>query len=109
MFVEKAYELTKENAEQLSAQMSVNKVQSIALQPAPPPVAPMAGLRILLTATEVKAKADAIKTILSKYPGASNVFIVVGDKKIKTSYFVEVNDELLKELRAIVGENSVRV
>ena len=110
LFVEKAYELTKENAQQLASQMTINKAPSYSRAPAPAPVvAPEVGLRIFLTAEEIKVKADSIKNILVKFPGDTSVFLIVDNKKIKTSYKVESSSGLMEELENILGKGKIRV
>ncbi|MBU1613491.1 hypothetical protein KKC87_03635, partial [Patescibacteria group bacterium] len=122
LFVEKAYTLTKENAQQLAAQMSVNAGEPSVRHCAPVSfqshsnqanagerVAKVDGIEIVVAPAEIKDKADAIKQLLAKFPGSKKVFLSVGNKKIKTSYSVEPSEDLLKDLRVLVGENNVRV
>jgi len=114
LFVEKAYDLTKENVRQLAAQMAVNAGQPSVRQYVPSPAIPVKvdiqvdGLEIIVSPTEIKNKADAIKEIIKKYPGTKKVFITVGDKKIKTSYAVEVNTDLVQALEGLVGQGNVK-
>lgn len=116
LFVEKAYNLTKENARQVAGQMSLNAgsmsvrqyAPKIEVAPKPKISMPVDGLEIMVSPSEIKEKADPIKQILTKYPGTKKVFIAVGDKKIKTSYRVEANEKLVQELKNLVGENNIK-
>ena len=116
LFVEKAYELTKENVEGLSRQLVFNKTEP-ALR-AYVPAQTLAHtqseaylfienledrVEIKLPPAVVKNKADGIKAVLSKYPGDKMVYLLVGDKKIKTQYLVAFSDELRRELAVAIG------
>src|SRR3989339_1471094 len=116
LFVEKAYELTKENVEGLSRQLVFNKTEP-ALR-AYVPAQTLAHtqseaylfienledrVEIKLPPAVVKNKANGIKAVLSKYPGDKMVYLLVGDKKIKTQYLVAFSDELRRELAVAIG------
>jgi len=51
----------------------------------------------------VKAKADAIKKILTAHAGNKSFYINVGGKKIKTSYKVSGSEELREELFKLIS------
>lgn len=102
LFVERAYEITKENVRQLAAQMA-----SAGMKNAPHAAAPETPnaddiFEISLSPETMKAKAEEIKAVLRKYPGKKTVILRVGEKKIKTSFSVEDNDQLKKELEGVL-------
>ena len=102
LFVEKAYLLTPENAPTLARQMAFNQNR-----PAPKLSVSTNGadedvFEIIVSAEQVKAKADAIKNILKKYPGNKPVVLKVGEKIIKTSYTVDDSVELKKEVSTVI-------
>jgi len=108
LFVEKAYEITPENIQVLAAQLSAASQASPVLPPQRI-AAPVNWyekffdrLEIIVPPQIVKTRADEIKSVLVKYPGDKILYLLVGDKKIKTSYKVEVSDDLLNELEKIV-------
>ncbi|MDO8499198.1 MAG: DNA polymerase III subunit alpha [bacterium] len=109
LFVEKAYVLSKDNVDQLRDQLSATASSSLGRYDKAEPVVKENKIEIIVVPAEIKNKADAIKAILIKYPGTQDVFIVVGNKKIKTSYQVEVNTELVQELEDLVGEGKVKL
>ena len=108
LFVEKAYELTQENAAQLATQLAVNLGDTSIRQFAPKEAAPIEGLEIHLSPVEVKEKADQIKSSLKKYLGTKKVFIIVNGRKIQTSYLVTISHELTKELEEVVGPGKLK-
>ena len=99
LFVEKAYELTKENVRMLSQQMGISRNA-----PMKDYVAEMAPQKnddefeIAIEKEQMKDKAEAIKAILQKFPGDKIVCLRVGEKKIKTAYKVSGSEELKNEL-----------
>ncbi len=118
LFVEKAYIMDKNNVKQLASQMAVNTGspsvrQYVPVSAASPQNVPARvkreGVDIIVEPAEIKEKADAIKTILTKFPGTQKVFIVVGNRKIKTSYSVDVNKILVQELENLVGQGKIKI
>ncbi|TAN33578.1 DNA polymerase III subunit alpha [Patescibacteria group bacterium] len=118
LFVEKAYLLTKENAKDLAGQLLVNHAYPSVRRYAPeeeiasevrPRVGEEAldGLKISVDKSVLKEKANVIKAILAKYPGNRKVFLSVSHKIIKTSYSVELKENLLEELEALLGRGTV--
>ena len=92
LFVEKAYLLTPENAPVLARQMAFgqnNKRQAARAEE---------NFTIVISAAQIKAKADAIKSVLKKYPGNKAVVLKVGDKILKTSYKINECEELKQDL-----------
>lgn len=100
LFVEKAYALTLENAPQLAAQLGSGKNNSIR-QYVSPELAEKS-FEINITAERLKIKADSIKALLASVPGDESVYLVVGDKKIKTSYKIKNTPEFVDKLRIIL-------
>ena len=108
LFVEKAYEVTKENVNVLRAQLS-------SVAPSSNPVAKQKieperwynkfydRLEVIVSPAAIKTKADDIKVVLSRYPGNLDLYLLVGDKKIKTSFKVEANEDLLKDLDSLIN------
>ncbi|MDD2758333.1 MAG: DNA polymerase III subunit alpha [Patescibacteria group bacterium] len=111
LFVEKAYVLTPENVSAIISQMSVGaRMDSSAYLPkVARKAAAENGVEITLSAAEVKAKADALKAILTRHVGATPVYLLVGEKKIKTSYSVSPGEGLVEEIEGLLGESRVRV
>lgn len=105
LFVEKAYEITEQNYVDLNQQLSLG--QTFSHRQKEEGLENEDSVTLLLTLIEVKEKAEAIKAILVKYPGFSQVYLRVGDKTIKTQYKVRFNEELKKELGGLVGEGKI--
>jgi DNA polymerase-3 subunit alpha len=100
LFVERAYQLTKENVRQMASQMAINNskpsVKDYVEKEKLTKIENENVFEIELSPKVMKEKANEIKSVLVKYPGSKTVFLSVGGKKIKTQY--SVNDEgLLKE------------
>lgn len=104
LFVEKAYDLTKENVYQLVNQLGAGGgYASMRSYVAPEVLETMTDTyEITLTPEAMKEKAEAIKTILKKYPGSKTVFLKIGDKKIKTAYQVSGSSDLTHELATVI-------
>jgi DNA polymerase-3 subunit alpha len=105
LFVERAYVITKENVRQLTSQMAVNSGKTSVRDYVPKEAREKIeeGFEIVLTPEVMKAKAEAIKEVLAKYPGPKTVFLKVGGKKIKTSFSVNGDEALKKELQTVLG------
>lgn len=106
LFVERAYEITKENVRQLASQMALNNTHKSVSSHAPAEKKNEIveeGFEISLTPEIMKQKAEAIKAVLQKHPGGKTVFLKVGGKKIKTSFMVEDNAKLKTELQQVFG------
>jgi len=104
LFVEKAYEITEQNYAELVQQLSLNQNYSHHQEE----IADNEdSVSLFLSLQEVKEKADAIKVVLAKYPGSSQVYLRVGDKTIKTQYKVKFSDEIKKELDELLGEGKI--
>lgn len=107
LFVEKAYELTKENVSTLAKQMAVNVGGRSVRDYVPAPTtaalveADLEKVTITLAPLQMKERAEAIKTVLRKYPGTKFFFIKAGGKQIKTSFSVDGSIGLISELRKI--------
>ena len=111
LFVEKAYLLTKENAKTLCSQLAITSKESSMRDYVTAEVQDIitAGVEITLSAEAVKLWADRIKEILRRFPGETAVYLLVGGKKIKTSYKVSPNDELADELKTVEGISRIKI
>jgi len=114
LFVEKAYELTKDNLEQLKQQMAMAAsytpsekkhfdyhVQNTQIQKAQVKLS-ADKLEIEISAAQLKKQADAIKEILRQYPGSLPVYLKVGDKTIKTSFSLAGVSEMVEKLKELL-------
>jgi DNA polymerase-3 subunit alpha len=114
LFVEKAYQLNKNNVEFLSKQLAINQGMPSVRQYAPPinipeeQRQPENSLIIEVGKESLKVKADAIKDILRKYSGETPVYLLVDGKKIKTSFRVQTTDNVIAEIEEMVGKNNVK-
>jgi DNA polymerase-3 subunit alpha len=121
LFVEKAYELTHENAAAIAAQMVVNTARPAGMTNVKFPISKPSiinhqssvishitiysdRVEITVSPAKIKIVADDIKKVLTKFPGELPVYILVGDKKIKTQYMVNATDELNSEIERVVNE-----
>ncbi|HSR89270.1 MAG TPA: DNA polymerase III subunit alpha [Candidatus Udaeobacter sp.] len=104
LFVEKAYLLTPENAPILAKQMSVGAQNNAKKEADESKVSFDANesFEIIVSAEQLKNKADAIKSVLKKYPGDKPVVLKVEDKIIKTSFLVKDCEELKDELLTVI-------
>jgi DNA polymerase-3 subunit alpha len=106
LFVEKAYLINKETAPLLARQMAVNQGQESVRKYAPAFLNDDGNgesFEMAFSPETVKAKADAIKKILTAHPGSKSFYMNVGGKKIKTSYKVSGTEELREELSKIIS------
>jgi DNA polymerase-3 subunit alpha len=113
LFVEKAYEITPENVHSIVAQMQGHGGSTTsstqAVSPATNSVVSSAmeikqvldGIELILSPEQLKQKADHIKQVLAKYPGAKQVYLKIGDKKIKTSFSVDGSEAIYKDLEKV--------
>ncbi len=116
LFVEKAYELTKDNVTAMAHELAFNRtepslrahVSGDALS-ARQSVAHLSienfsdRIEIKLPAVVVKNKADAIKSVFVKFSGPQLVYLIIGDKKIKTQYQVANSVEFKQALMAAIS------
>ncbi|MFA6424483.1 MAG: OB-fold nucleic acid binding domain-containing protein, partial [Candidatus Magasanikbacteria bacterium] len=102
LFVEKAYALNKENCRQLAAQLSTGQNKKSISQYMSNDMVDSMSFEITLTAAQVKAKADAIKSFLALYPGDALVYLLVDNKKIKTSFKVNPTDSFKEKLNELL-------
>jgi DNA polymerase-3 subunit alpha len=98
LFVEKAYLLTPENAPALVKQMAFSQSRPVVKSVQDKEN----NFEIIVSAEQVKAKADAIKNVLKKYPGDKLVVLNVGGKIIKTSYTVDDSNELKNDVSTVI-------
>ncbi len=110
LFVEKSYPLNKENAAALAEQLSVSSTlrqhadlsaEALAKASLPRgiPVVENSLTINLASVSEMKERAEEIKTVLRKYPGEKILYINAGGRKIKTSYQVDGSADLITELK----------
>ncbi|MSU75737.1 MAG: DNA polymerase III subunit alpha, partial [Candidatus Magasanikbacteria bacterium] len=105
LFVERAYEVNKENMGTLRGQLAVN-TGTISIRdyvPEPTQLLPENSFVFILTPEAMKAKADDIKAVLKKYPGDKTVYFKVGDKTIKTVYSIGDEAGLKEELTSLLN------
>ena len=110
LFVERAYVITKENAQAMLSQLAVNKGESSIRQYVKPEVVEAltaGGVEITLTAEELKAKADVIKLIFKQFPGEKIVYLKIAGNRIKTSYAVNGGSDLRQALKASAGVEKI--
>ncbi|MFH1789757.1 MAG: DNA polymerase III subunit alpha [bacterium] len=100
LFVEKAFKMNKENLDQLIRQMSVvNNANERFAQNAS---ANEETIEILVTKEQVREKGEEIKKILKKFSGQARVYLIVDDKKIRTSFSCEKCNGLREELGKLI-------
>lgn len=92
LFVEKAYQLNKENYNQLLNQLVISKPASNMETKFTP------SFEIYLSPEQVKEKADEMKLLFAKYPGDTPIHLMVNGRKIKTSFSVAVDDSFKEQL-----------
>jgi DNA polymerase III alpha subunit len=102
LFVEKAYALNKANCGQLVAQLSTGQNKNSVRQYMSSEAADSLSFEISLTGDQVKTKADAIKSFLALYPGDALVYLLVDNKKIKTSFKVNPTDRFKEKLKELL-------
>jgi len=102
LFVEKAYALNKANCRELAAQLGVGQKKNSVSQYMSSEAADSLKFEINLSAAEVKIKAEAIKNFLVLYPGDALVYLLVDNKKIKTSFKVNPTDRFKEKLKELL-------
>jgi len=101
LFVEKAYPLNKANCAQLRSQLGVRNNSSLR-DHLPKEMGESFSFDIKLTAQQVKNNAEDIKSLLAKYPGNSTVYLLVGAKRIKTSFKIDPSDSFKEALSSLL-------
>lgn len=114
LFVEKVYHLTKENAANLSSQLSLNSNNTSKKFVAPKSdmensLENINLMQINIDAEQIKIKSDDIKNILKLYSGDMPVYLSVDNKMIKTSFLVNQSESLINDLEALLGESCVEI
>lgn len=105
IFVEKAYGLTRENANEVMRFLSLAAGQSASHEAItrPPHI-------LISTEKEVmKERADTLKQILGAYPGSHEVFIHLEGGNIKTQFLVEPSEEMISKVREVFGVDAVQI
>ncbi len=105
IFVEKAYGLTKENAQEVMRFLSLASGQS----PSHEPAKRVPHLLITTEKEYIKQHADTLKELLSAYPGSHEVFIHLEGGNIKTQFLVEPSEEMLIKVREVFGSEAVEI
>jgi DNA polymerase III subunit alpha len=93
LFVEKVYLLTPKNAPALAHQLLAGQSFSVKKEDS---------IDVVVPPDKIKTKSDDIKKVLARFPGDKVVYVVVGDKKIKTTYRVSGSDEMKKEINQLL-------
>jgi len=111
LFAEKVYEVSEKTASVLAAQLSVNYGEPSVRDYAPDLSVqlPAERVEIILNKTEGKEKIEKIKKLLAEAEGDIPVFIKAGEKTIKTSYKINLDNGLVDELVGLVGEESLKI
>ncbi len=109
LFVEKAYAITEASAPLLIQQLSAGSA-GVSLRKhagafglsGPKMVQTADGnIEITLSNSEAAARSNALKEIFKKYPGSAQVYLIVGDKKIKTAFTIEASAVCLQEFKSL--------
>lgn len=104
IFVEKASTITKENALQISHNLSFGlSVKDYA------PQTQEKSVLIKLTQLELKDNTEALKKLFLEYPGEYQVYLQIGRNTIKAQSLIDWHSEVLDKLEAIVGEGKAEV
>lgn len=104
IFVEKAYILTKENAEEVARYLSLgNSVPLVAQEKS------LGYITITLTQEELKNNAGNLKKIFEEYPGSYDVYVKVGMNTIRTQAKVEWGSGLETALTQLFDISQISV
>ncbi|MFH1286438.1 MAG: DNA polymerase III subunit alpha [Candidatus Magasanikbacteria bacterium] len=106
VFVENVYELTKENAESVSMQVSMGKSSFTKLKNES--VVEEKRIEITLSKTSLKENMDTLKEIFSKYPGDILVYLNVDGNYVQTETKLDWNYEIEQKLASLIGQGRVR-
>ncbi len=104
LFVEKAYALNKANVRELAAQLGSGQKKNSVSQYMSSEAADSLAFEIKLTTAQVKEKADAIKSLLALFPGDALVYLLVDNKKIKTSFKINATDRFKEKLSELLED-----
>ena len=116
LFVEKAYELAEQTAPAIFAQLGMGQSLTsppstgggrgwgLGDRPEPKEKVRVTGdmVEIIVPEKMPPALAQSLKEILAKYPGDKVVYLLAGEKKIKTSFRVAIDGGVFKELENLV-------
>ncbi|PIT87659.1 MAG: DNA polymerase III subunit alpha [Candidatus Magasanikbacteria bacterium CG10_big_fil_rev_8_21_14_0_10_40_10] len=103
LFVEKVFDLTPANYQELDSRLKgfsssdPNFAFNNKIEPT--------GVCLALDRQEVKDKGEKIKDILKKYPGEDIFYLLVDNKKIKTSFKIKPDDGLRQEFVELMGSD----
>jgi DNA polymerase-3 subunit alpha len=104
IFVEKAYVVDENNAVDLANQMALGRTN---YSDRHEPMESTPELLVVLSQGEAKEKGETLKEIFRSHPGEVRVYLKVGEKKIKTNFTVNKNDELKKQIFELLEEDRV--
>ncbi|MBD3311608.1 MAG: DNA polymerase III subunit alpha [Candidatus Magasanikbacteria bacterium] len=104
VFVEKAFVLTKDNAETLARQLSLGNHESSRSEQKKEK-----SVVINLSKDELKKNMDELKRIMESSAGDYQVFINVEGNIIRTKSLIDWNDEILGKIDEVVGKGRVEV
>ncbi|MFH1291793.1 MAG: DNA polymerase III subunit alpha [bacterium] len=104
LFVEKAFQLDKDNLAGLMQQIGMGQQATHVLQDNNNREH---GLEIVLSKQQIRHVGDEMKEIMRAYPGQVQIYLKVEGKKIKTSFKVEVSDDLIRKLKDLVEEENI--
>jgi len=106
VFVEKAYMLTKENAADLTRQLSLGNNQNNNNKSEQKKEK---SITINLTQEELKQKTESLKELMESSAGDYQVFININGTMIKTKSMIDWNEEILRKIDEVVGKGKVEV
>ncbi|HAZ28369.1 MAG TPA: DNA polymerase III subunit alpha [Candidatus Magasanikbacteria bacterium] len=104
VFVENAYELTKENARDIARTVALGSEHAAVSPSSSGPV-----ISVRLSQEELKIHAQSLKTLFETHPGINEIFIQVGTHTIRANSRIDWDETLQKKVEALVGEGRVRV
>ena len=102
IFVEKARQLTRENAASVGREMAFGTSFADYV-----PESFEKSLTITLSQKDIKEKAEALKVVFAAHPGQYRVFIKSNGSTIRTQTTVDKSDALIRAIEAVVGVGSV--
>lgn len=103
VFVEKAYALTRENADELVKNIKQGAASSSQS------VAPSKYITITIDPAQLKEVAGHFKFLFDAHPGDYQVYVKVGTNMIKAQSSVAWSNDFAEQLNALIGEGKVEV
>lgn len=105
IFVENVYALTDANAEQIARQVKLGQAEIVPKEEKKKKY--QKSIVITLEQSDVQNMAGPLNTLFAAHPGNYDVYIQVGQNKIKAKGQIEYSDEFKAGLKAIVGDKPV--